>query len=90
MQHIHIYLNLPTYSYDWIFNDRFCPMKNINHLIKNCKFIPTLFVQNRKSHNHESKQGSNACIVFMGVMSWARVIKHISKFPFVCFSLEVV
>ena len=63
IQRIHIYLNFQTYSYDRIFNDRFCPMKSINHLIYNCKFISTLFVPIRTSHTHESrysKQGLNA------------------------------
>ena len=72
IQRVHFYLNLPTYSYDRIFNDRFCPMKTpITWFKTQLQIYRHTVFQSRTNHTHESRnstQGSNACIVFMGVM----------------------
>ena len=74
IQRMHIYLNLPTYSFDQIkysMIDFVLEKHQSPDLQLSCKFIATLFVQRRMSHIHESrnsKQGLNACIVFVGVV----------------------
>ena len=95
IQRIHIYLNLPTYSYDRIFIGRFCPMKNINHLIYNsvANLSPHCFCRvERATHtNHGIRNKVRMLVLFPWVSCYgARAIKHVCKFLLVCFSLAVV
>ena len=81
-----------TLNFIWTF--RLIHIKHQSPDLKlSCKFVATMFVQSRTSHTHESRKFKARMPVFFSWVScyWTRAIyKHVWKFPFVCFFLEVV